>query len=71
MPSRTGAQRPDELIRVSMAQNSLVGIEHLTDSELKEIRTKCERRAEAGKAGEVSVERTGKRARQAADRAVG
>src|SRR3954453_12699210 len=61
----------DELIRVSTAQNSFVGIEHLSDEELEEIRTKCERRAKAEKAGEVSVERTGKRARQAADRAVG
>ena len=61
----------DELIRVSTAQNSFVGIEHLTDDELEEIRTKCERRAEAEKAGEVSVERTGKKAKQAADKAVG
>jgi low affinity Fe/Cu permease len=61
----------DELIRVSTAHNSFVGIEHLTDDELEEIRTKCERRAEAEKAGEASVERTGKKARQAADSAVG
>jgi low affinity Fe/Cu permease len=52
----------DELIRVSTAQNSFVGIEHLTDDELDEIRTKCEHRAEAEKAGEASVERTGKKA---------
>jgi low affinity Fe/Cu permease len=61
----------DELIRVSTAHNSFVGIEHLTDDELEEIRAKCERRAEAEKAGEASVERTGKKATQAADRAVG
>jgi low affinity Fe/Cu permease len=61
----------DELIRVSTAQNSFVGIEHLTDEELEEIRSKCERRAEAEKAGEASVDRTGKKAAQAADRAVG
>jgi low affinity Fe/Cu permease len=61
----------DELIRVSTAKNSFVGIEHLTDEELEEIRSKCERRAEAEKAGEASVERTGKKAAQAADRAVG
>jgi low affinity Fe/Cu permease len=61
----------DELIRVSTAKNSFVGIEHLTDEELEEIRSKCERRAEAEKAGEASVERTGKKARQAADSAVG
>ena len=39
----------DELIRVSTAHNSFVGIEHLTDDELEEIRSKCERRAEAEK----------------------
>src|SRR5665647_3718776 len=51
----------DELIRISTAHNSFVGIEHLTDDELQEIRTKCEHRAEAEKAGEASVKRTGKR----------
>jgi low affinity Fe/Cu permease len=60
----------DELIRVSTAHNSFVGIEHLTDDELEEIRTRCERRAEAEKAGEESVKRTGEKARKAADRAV-
>jgi low affinity Fe/Cu permease len=61
----------DELIRVSTARNSFVGIEHLTDDELEEIRTKCETRAQAEKTGEVSVEKTGEQARRAADRAVG
>src|SRR5476649_1032611 len=37
----------DELIRVSAVHNSLVGIEHLTDQELEEIRDKCEARAKA------------------------
>jgi len=60
----------DELIRVSTAHNSFVGIEHLTDDELEEIRDKCERRAEAEKAGEQSVKRTGKKANEAAQRAV-
>jgi low affinity Fe/Cu permease len=60
----------DELIRVSTAHNSFVGIEHLTDDELEEIRGKCERRAEAEKAGEASVKRTGEKARKAAERAV-
>jgi low affinity Fe/Cu permease len=60
----------DELIRVSTAQNSFVGIEHLTDEELEEIRERCERRAEAEKAGEASVKRTSEKARKAADRAV-
>ena len=57
----------DELIRVSAAQNSFVGIEHLTDDELDEIRTRCERRAEAEKVGEETVKKAGKKARQAAD----
>jgi low affinity Fe/Cu permease len=60
----------DELIRVSAAHNSFVGIEHLTDDELEDIRTKCELRAKAEKAGEATVKRTGKKARQAADQAV-
>jgi len=61
----------DELIRVSTAQNSFVGIEHLSDDELEEIRTKCESRAQAEKAGEESVERTGKKTKLATDRVVG
>jgi low affinity Fe/Cu permease len=60
----------DELIRVSTAHNSFVGIEHLTDDELEDIRTRCESRAEAEKVGEASVKRAGEKARKAADRAV-
>ena len=56
----------DELIRVSTAHNSFVGIEHLTDEELEEIRNKCESRAEAEKTGEATVEKTDRRARRAA-----
>jgi low affinity Fe/Cu permease len=37
----------DELIRASKAQNSFVGVEHLTDEELEDIRAKCESRAKA------------------------
>jgi low affinity Fe/Cu permease len=59
----------DELIRVGSARNSLVGIEHLTDDELEELRTKCESRAKAEKAGEASVKATGRRARRAAEQA--
>jgi low affinity Fe/Cu permease len=40
----------DELIRVGAARNSLVGIEHLTDDELEDIRRKCEARAAADRA---------------------
>ena len=61
----------DELIRVSTAHNSFVGIEHLTDDELEDIRTRCERRAEAEKVGEDSVKRTGEKARKAAERVAG
>ena len=61
----------DELIRVSTAQNSFVGIEHLTDDELADIRKKCERRAAAEKTADESVTATGKKARLAAERAGG
>jgi low affinity Fe/Cu permease len=56
----------DELIRVGAAHNSLVGIEHLTDDELEDLRTKCEARAKAEKVGEETVKETGKKARKAA-----
>ena len=59
----------DELIRVSAVQNAFIGIEHLTDEELEEIRTKCERRAEADEDGEELVKRTADKARKAAVRA--
>jgi low affinity Fe/Cu permease len=45
----------DELIRVSRVQNIFVGIEHLSDEELEQIRDECERRA----AGEDCPEPTG------------
>ena len=35
----------DELIRVSEATNDFIGIEHLTEAELEEIREKCEKAA--------------------------
>ena len=35
----------DEIIRNSDVRNSFVGIEHLTEDELEELRTKCEQRA--------------------------
>jgi low affinity Fe/Cu permease len=57
----------DELIRVSTARNSLVGIEHLTDDEIEDLRAKCEARAKAERAGEDSVNRTRKSARRAAE----
>ena len=36
----------DELIRVSEGKNRFIGIEHLTETEVEEIRRKCERAAE-------------------------
>jgi len=60
----------DELIRVGSARNSLVGIEHLTDEELEDLRRKCEARAKAEKSGEETVKATGRKARHAAERAV-
>ncbi|PDQ19393.1 hypothetical protein CN311_19835 [Mesorhizobium sanjuanii] len=35
----------DELIRVGEAHNHFIGIEHLTESEVEEIRAKCEQAA--------------------------
>jgi low affinity Fe/Cu permease len=35
----------DELIRVGEGHNRFIGIEHLTESEVEEIRDKCERAA--------------------------
>ncbi|OSI24869.1 MULTISPECIES: low affinity iron permease family protein [Bradyrhizobium] len=60
----------DELIRAGAARNSFVGIEHLTDEELAELREKCEARAKAEKAGERSVRKAGTKAKRAAERAV-
>ena len=57
----------DELIRVSAARNSLVGIEHLTDDEIEELRSKCEARAKAEKAGDETLDRTRQSARRAAE----
>lgn len=60
----------DELIRVSTAHNSFVGIEHLTEDELEDIRTKCEMRAKADKIGDLSVERASAKARRAGEQAM-
>lgn len=60
----------DELIRVSTARNSFVGIEHLSDDEIEDIRSKCESRAAAEKVGEKSVRNTRRRAAEAADNVV-
>jgi low affinity Fe/Cu permease len=46
----------NELIRVSQAQNSFVGVEHLTEEEIADMRAKCEARAKA-----ADEQRRGKR----------
>jgi low affinity Fe/Cu permease len=61
----------DELIRVSAARNSLVGIEHLTDDEIEDLRRKCEARARSEKSAENALSRTRKSARRAAERVSG
>jgi low affinity Fe/Cu permease len=61
----------DELIRTSTAQNTFIGIEHLTEEELEELRQRCEARARAEKLGQAKQEATGRKAARAADRATG
>ena len=61
----------DELIRVSAAQNVYIGIEHLTDEELNELREKCEARAKAGLAGDRATREAQEKAERAADHVVG
>jgi low affinity Fe/Cu permease len=41
----------DELIRVGEVRNDFVGIEHLTEEEIEELREKCERAAKRHSAG--------------------
>ena len=41
--------KPDEIIRSSEAQNLFVGIEHLTEDEIEEMRKKCEARAKSAR----------------------
>jgi low affinity Fe/Cu permease len=74
----------DELIRVSSGQNAFVGIEHLTEEEVEEIRQKIEERAaregvdldsddeaasEAEKRADRAESRAQRLATEAADRA--
>ena len=44
----------DELIRTSDAKNRFIGIEHLTETELEEIRRKCEQAAKRAVEREAS-----------------
>jgi len=58
----------DELVRVSAAQNTLIGIEHLTEDEISEIREKSLARAKKAESG--VQKNANKRARTAVNRAV-
>ncbi|WP_414471169.1 low affinity iron permease family protein [Microvirga sp. M2] len=59
----------DELIRASAAQNVFIGIEHLTQEELDEIRAKCEAKAKAESAANRAEEKANRRAAHAAEQA--
>src|SRR3954465_405024 len=65
----------DELIRSSAAQNRYIGIEHLTEEELEDLRARCETRAKvhklarAKKAGDKAKEVANKKGTKAADEA--
>ncbi|MCB8820664.1 low affinity iron permease family protein [Microvirga rosea] len=63
----------DELIRASAAQNVFIGIEHLTQDELDEIRAKCEAKAKletaAGRAADKAEDSANRKAANAAEKA--
>src|SRR3984893_2286301 len=59
----------NELIRVSAASNTFIGIEYLTQEEVDEFRAKCAAKARSG-AGERTLQRARKRAKRASDDAV-
>jgi len=59
----------DELIRASAAQNLYIGIEHLTEEELEELRKKCESRARKDIVADRAEESAKKKAAAAAERA--
>ncbi|MFO1150883.1 MAG: low affinity iron permease family protein [Alsobacter sp.] len=66
----------DELIRASAAQNRYIGIEHLTEEELDELRRKCETRAHADRltaahrAADAAERAVNRKAAKAAEEAV-
>lgn len=61
----------DELIRASAAQNVFIGIEHLTEDELNDLRQRCEARAKAEAAADRAEDKANIKAARAADRAAG
>jgi low affinity Fe/Cu permease len=61
----------DELILVTAASNSFIGIEHLTEEEVNEFREKCKAGAKRAKReGRSAVKRTRAKAKKAAEDAV-
>jgi low affinity Fe/Cu permease len=56
----------DELIRASAAQNLYIGIEHLTEEELEELRRKCEARARKDIVADRAQDKANKKAAAAA-----
>jgi low affinity Fe/Cu permease len=66
----------DELIRASAAQNKFIGIEHLTEEELSDLRSRSETRAKAERLGDAkeaadaAEDAANERAAAAADAAV-
>jgi low affinity Fe/Cu permease len=61
----------DELIRASAAQNLYIGIEHLTEEEVEELRKKIELRAGKDLVADRAQARANKKAAAAAKRATG
>jgi low affinity Fe/Cu permease len=67
----------DELIRASAAQNRYIGIEHLTEEELDELRERCATRARADRiedamdAADAAATAANERASRAAEEAGG
>jgi low affinity Fe/Cu permease len=59
----------DELIRASAAQNVFIGIEHLTQDEVDEIRAKCMAKAKAESAADQAEKAANRKAARAAERA--
>ena len=61
----------DELILVTAAENSFIGIEHLTEEEVNEFRKKRKTAGDRAKSeGRSVVKRTRAKARKAAEEAV-
>lgn len=59
----------DELIRAGAAQNAFIGIEHLTEEEVEELRKMCAARARVGRVADIVEERVGREAERAAEQA--